>query len=661
MKKALLLKPMLLLFALIAGVGSTWAQNTFVKVTNSTQVSVGSKIIFVCEDNNQAMQNDANYSGTDVTITDSKITLSATSTVCVMTVGGETDAWTFDVGTNELLSWKKNGFQINFTNGNANKWTIASDGSFTCNVSGVTDSSTRKQVRHNTNSTNKFGCYTSSTGKAVVLYVKEDASPLVSIALSGSYQTVFHQGDVFTHDGVVVTATYDNSNTADVTNSASFSSPDMTTTGNKTVTVSYTENNVTKTATYNITVNAPATLTSITLSGDYATVFTQFETFNHDGLTVTANYDDNTSKNVTNVATYSDPDMTTAGTKTVTVTYTEKNVTKEATYEITVNEYVQPTTVVINDWATLFGAAADAGADVTKQDYEGTKDNVEVKYAEATNMYSKTNDLRRYNGSALTFTAPSGYVFTEVVFEGTTSEAKAPTADTGTFDYSTKTWTGFASEFTLSRDSGKDYTKFTSATITLQPASATVNISTSGNGYGTYCSEYALDFSGSGVDAYTAAYDEAKGKVVLTKIADGIVPANTGVVLYSETTGEQDIPTTTTTNTIDVENEMVGVTVQTPVAYHPDSKYNYILQEGKFKKATGASLRANRAYLSTTYNVSSVSGAPELDLVFGDETTGIQNIERTINDNQYYTLDGRRVAEPTKGLYIVNGKKVVIK
>ena len=193
---------------------------------------------------------------------------------------------------------------------------------------------------------------------------------------------------------------------------------------------------------------------------------------------------------------------------------------------------------------------------------------------------------------------------------------------------------------------------------TVVPATVTVNIPDSH--YGTYCSEYALDFSGSGVDAYTAAYDEAKGKVVLTRIADGIVPAKTGVVLYSETKGEQDIPTTTTTNTIDVDNEMVGVTVQTPVAYHPDSKYNYILQEGKFKKATGASLRANRAYLSTTYNVSA-SGAPELDLVFGDETTGIQSIERTINDNQYYTLDGRRVAQPTKGLYIVNGKKVVIK
>ena len=48
----------------------------------------------------------------------------------------------------------------------------------------------------------------------------------------------------------------------------------------------------------------------------------------------------------------------------------------------------------------------------------------------------------------------------------------------------------------------------------------------------------------------------------------------------------------------------------------------------------------------------------------GEGTTGIStlNVERgTLNDNSYYMLDGRRVAQPTKGLYIVNGKKVIIK
>ncbi len=50
---------------------------------------------------------------------------------------------------------------------------------------------------------------------------------------------------------------------------------------------------------------------------------------------------------------------------------------------------------------------------------------------------------------------------------------------------------------------------------------------------------------------------------------------------------------------------------------------------------------------------------------FGDDngTTGIQTIDngKLTIDNVYYDLQGRRVAKPTKGLYIVNGKKVIIK
>jgi hypothetical protein len=52
-----------------------------------------------------------------------------------------------------------------------------------------------------------------------------------------------------------------------------------------------------------------------------------------------------------------------------------------------------------------------------------------------------------------------------------------------------------------------------------------------------------------------------------------------------------------------------------------------------------------------------------LDLDFSEsETTGISNVNReTINNNRYFNLSGQRVAQPTKGLYIVNGKKVIIK
>ena len=157
---------------------------------------------------------------------------------------------------------------------------------------------------------------------------------LSSIALSGEYPTTFHQGDAFSHEGMTVTATYESGKTANVTESATFSTPDMSTTGTKEVTVSYTENEVTETATYEITVNAPATLTSISFSGDYPTVFEQGDEFSSEGIVITANWSDETTTNVTADATFTGYDMSSPGEQTVTVSYGGKTVT----YTITVVE-----------------------------------------------------------------------------------------------------------------------------------------------------------------------------------------------------------------------------------------------------------------------------------------------------------------------------------
>ena len=83
---------------------------------------------------------------------------------------------------------------------------------------------------------------------------------LVSIAVTGQ-KTEFAVGDAFTHDTAVVTATYSDNTTKDVTASATFSSPDMTTAGTKTVTVTYAEGSDTKSVTYDIVVSAPSTIT----------------------------------------------------------------------------------------------------------------------------------------------------------------------------------------------------------------------------------------------------------------------------------------------------------------------------------------------------------------------------------------------------------------
>lgn len=93
--------------------------------------------------------------------------------------------------------------------------------------------------------------------------------------------------------------------------------------------------------------------------------------------------------------------------------------------------------------------------------------------------------------------------------------------------------------------------------------------------------------------------------------------------------------------------------------------HNYVLQNSATYgvnfyqvKETAATMLPFRAYLVTP------SDAPVLFLDFGNEVvTGVNDVRSKMADGmgEVYNLNGQRVAKPTKGLYIVNGKKVVIK
>lgn len=75
-----------------------------------------------------------------------------------------------------------------------------------------------------------------------------------------------------------------------------------------------------------------------------------------------------------------------------------------------------------------------------------------------------------------------------------------------------------------------------------------------------------------------------------------------------------------------------------------------------FYKWTGGSLGAGRVYLDTT------TAAPDF-IGFSSETTGIAAVTNNAQTTTggVYNLQGQRVSQPTKGLFIVNGKKVVVK
>lgn len=161
---------------------------------------------------------------------------------------------------------------------------------------------------------------------------------LSSISVSG-YTTNFVEGDTFSFGGTV-TAHYSDSTTADVTSSVTFSGYNMTSVGNQTVIVSYGG----KSTTYSITVSI-GTLSSIAVTG-MTTTYQKNYSFSFDG-TCTATFANGYQKVVTPTSVTS-PDMSTAGNKTITVSYTYNGNTRTTTYQITVNSnrvVIEETTV----------------------------------------------------------------------------------------------------------------------------------------------------------------------------------------------------------------------------------------------------------------------------------------------------------------------------
>ena len=105
-----------------------------------------------------------------------------------------------------------------------------------------------------------------SNNVTLCLVTQSTTVELRSISISGNYNTEFTVGDSFSFGGTV-TANYSDSSSTDVTESATFTGYDMSTAGNQTVTVSYTEGGVTKTVTYSITVTSSSS--TVILTGTY--------------------------------------------------------------------------------------------------------------------------------------------------------------------------------------------------------------------------------------------------------------------------------------------------------------------------------------------------------------------------------------------------------
>ena len=190
--------------------------------------------------------------------------------------------------------------------------------------------------------------------------------------------------------------------------------------------------------------------------------------------------------------------------------------------------------------------------------------------------------------------------------------------------------------------------------ITFTPVTSTT-VAIGEKFYRTFTSKWPLTFPVEGLTAYIATIEG--DNVKFTEVT-GNVPAGEGLLLKA---------TEATTYTINVpggeiaaiENDFIGVITNTTV----EGAGIYILYDGN--KGLGFYQTTAEAFTvgaNTAYIPANVVPTARTFISLDGETTGVNDVESIEDtDGKFFDLQGRQVSKPTKGLYISNGKKYIVK
>ena len=213
---------------------------------------------------------------------------------------------------------------------------------------------------------------------------------------------------------------------------------------------------------------------------------------------------------------------------------------------------------------------------------------------------------------------------------------------------------------------GQDYQISSVDLLTYADSYGYTTVTITDTGYATWSSDKKYDFATAGITAYYASAVET-GTVTLTSM--DITWDYQGYILKA-TPGDYDVMESLTTDgtyypsTNYLKYQVSEGTVN--ASESGDTKYRYIFAKhnseiGFYKLTTDHTLAAHKAYLETPDDITPTNA--RVALIFeNSEPTAIKNVnEWNTEDFIYYNLNGVRVQNPTKGLYIVNGKKVVVR
>ena len=308
-------------------------------------------------------------------------------------------------------------------------------------------------------------------------------------------------------------------------------------------------------------------------------------------------------------------------------------------------------------------------------------------------LYKNTKNsvnLRVYTGGSITFTAPEGYNLSNITFDFDNDG----TFSTDVQTWKTPKWTGNAHTVTFTCKTSIQVNtatiKLVAATpVTPEVTSGTLEFKAVADGiyYATFSSSKNVVFPKTNVDVYS--YNVSNGKGTQNKLTeyyyevtdatageegyiDGYyVPANTGVLILSlNTTTPYYFPKEAQTITLpanQLKPAPVGggkFTAEPGYKYYKLAYDNYTAKTGLgfywgAENAGAFTVKAGTAYLAvSTSEANNAKG-----FAFDGETTGIENVNVAANQSKtIYNLNGQRVSNMSQaGLYIVNGKKVVIR
>lgn len=178
----------------------------------------------------------------------------------------------------------------------------------------------------------------------------------------------------------------------------------------------------------------------------------------------------------------------------------------------------------------------------------------------------------------------------------------------------------------------------------------------------TLTSAYNLDFSDvDGLTAYTAKYNKASDAVALTPVKK--VKAHTGLILKGEAGKTYTVPILASNEEgLDeaTDNQLVDCV---DALWSTGRDNDYFLYDGKFVKSTNNGWALpGKSYLYISGGRSNPSGSP-LRVYVDNTATAIDGITNNpvVKDEAYYNLQGVKVQRPQHGVFIHNGKKVVLK